>query len=339
MKIFRLLAGLLLLVFPTMAQEVSQQVHISDANHAQDEAAIRKKIAIGDDAWNRRDVKAFLANTRFTENYDHINVAGKWGSGKDQVEKGMTEFFQTQNPASIYRTLEKIRFITPDVAVLVIRNTYSEDQRTWDAMAIAVAHKMNGEWWNECFQNTLVKSREEAVAQAARASSPMAQTEPEIITPPASKIDFSNDVAVIRKHSADDVDAWNRHDPKTMMVGAHITEQYDHINIAGKWGSGRSTVEKGMADYLATNRSTMATSIAKIRFITPDVAIVIARREYTRSKTGGVEANDQETLKAISTAVLHKVNGEWCAEAFQNTYVRPSVEPTATEQKESGAHP
>lgn len=283
-----------------------------DANHAQDEAAIRQKIANGDEAWNRRDVKAFLANARFTENYDHINVAGKWGSGRDQVEKGMTEFFQTQNPASIHRTLEKIRFITSEVAVLVVRTTYSKDQKTWDAMSIAVVHKMNGEWWGEAFQNTLVKSREEARAQAARASGPMAQTEPEVITLANSKMDFSGDVAVIRKMVADAVDAWNRRDPKAET--AHGSESHDHINVIGEWRQGKAESEKAMTAALTTTRNNISSSIAKIRFITPDVAIVIVRHQYT---------NDKEALKSISTSVLHKINGEWWNEAFQNTYVRP----------------
>jgi len=248
------------------------------------------------------------------ENSDHINVAGKWGSGRDRIEKGLTDFFATHqsNPVSVTRPIEKIRFITPEVAICVVRNKYSNDKKAWEAISISVFHKMNGEWWNEAFQNTLVQSREEAIAQAARASSPMAQTEPEVITPANSKTDFSGDVAAIRKRVADGVDAWNRRDAKALA--AHISEDHDQIGVAGGWGSGRAQFEKALTAALATTRNNMTSSIAKIRFLTPEVAVVIVRREYS---------NDKETRKAISTSVFHKIDGTWWNETFQNTYVQP----------------
>ena len=54
-----------------------------DANHAQDEAALRKIVADGVDAWNRSDAKTMLAH--LAENSDHINVAGKWSSGRESA--------------------------------------------------------------------------------------------------------------------------------------------------------------------------------------------------------------------------------------------------------------
>jgi len=289
-----------------------------------DEAAIRKIVADGTDAWNRRDAKTMLAH--LAENSDHINVAGKWGSGRDRIEKGMTDFFATHRPASVTKPIEKIRFITPEVAICVVRNKYSNDKRTWEGISTGVWHKMNGEWWNEAFQNTLIQSREEAVAQAARASSPMAQTEPEVITPANSKTDFSGDVAAIRKMVADGVDAWNLRDPKAETT--HGSENHDHINVIGEWRQGKAETEKAMTAALATTRNKISRSIAKIRFITPDVAIVIVRNEYT---------NDKETLKAISTSVFHKKNGEWWNEAFQNTYVQPAADQTSEKKPSDNA--
>jgi uncharacterized protein (TIGR02246 family) len=248
------------------------------------------------------------------QGHDHINVAGKWGSGKDRFEKGMTEFFATRGStvATIARSIEKIRFITPDVAILVVRNKYSNDKKTWGGMSTLVLHKMNGEWWNEAFQNTLVQSRDEAIAQAERANGPLTQTELEVITPADSKADFSADVAVIRKRVADGVDAWNRRDPKAET--AHAAENHDHVNVIGEWRQGKAETDKAMTAALATTRNNQSAAIAKIRFITPDVAIVIVRYQYT---------NDKEALKSISTSVLHKMNGVWWNEAFQNTYVGP----------------
>ena len=294
---------------PTGADNVSTP---GETRTMDDEAAIRKIVAENTDAWNRRDAKALAAHG--SEDHDHINVAGAWRQGKLETEKALTAFFETHrsNPVSNTPSIERIRFITPEVAILVTRNKYANDKKAWEAISISVFHKMDGEWWNEAFQNTLVQSREEAIAQAARASSPMAQTEPEVLTPANSKIDFSGDVAAIRKMVADSVDAWNRRDPKA--VTAHGSENHDHINVIGAWRQGKAESEKAMTAALATTRNNISSSIAKIRFITPDVAIVIVRHQYT---------NDKEALKSISTSVLHKMNGEWWNEAFQNTYVQP----------------
>jgi uncharacterized protein (TIGR02246 family) len=215
-----------------------------DANHAQDEAAIRKMVADVQDAWNRRDPQGMAAAAHLTKDYDHINVGGKWGSGKDQAEKNMNDFFATRGSTvpTVAQSIEKLRFITPDVAISVVRHRYSNDQRTWEALSTSVLHKMNGEWWNEAFQNTLVQSREEAIAQAARASAPMAQTEPEVITPYNSKTDFSADVTVIRKRVADAVDAWNRRDAKALA--AHVSEDHDQIGVAGGWAQAGTGLRK-----------------------------------------------------------------------------------------------
>jgi uncharacterized protein (TIGR02246 family) len=300
-----------------------------DANHAQDEAAIRRIVADNTDAWNRRDAKAQIDH--FSEHIDHIGVQSLWRSTKAELEKGFTAGLPTTRN-DVSSSVESIRFLTADVAVVVVRREYvgefrnspAHDKETRKAISTSVFHKVNGNWPIETFQNTYVQSREEAIAQAARASGPMAQTEPEVISPANSKTDFSGDVTAIRKMVADSVDAWNRRDPKGET--AHGSENHDHINVLGAWRQGKAETDKAMTAALATTRNNISRSIAKIRFITPDVAIVITRNEYT---------NDQETLKAISTSVLHKMNGKWWNEAFQNTYVWPSESsqlPTPREQ-------
>jgi uncharacterized protein (TIGR02246 family) len=287
-----------------------------DTNHASDEAAIRKMVADVQDAWNRRDPQGGAAAAHLTKDYDHINVGGNWGSGKDQAEKNVNDFFATRGSTvpTVAQSIEKLRFITPDVAICVVRNRYSNDKRTWEAMSAWVLHKMNGEWWNEAFQNTLIQSREEAIAQAARASSPLAQTEPEVLTPANSRTDFSGDVAAIRKIVAAGTDAWNRRDSKALT--AALTEDSDHIGSNGGWTSGRPEIERIRGVAHVNTSENLTSSLAKIRFVTSDVAVVVVWRQY--------QENENENRKGISTLVFHKMNGEWLIEAFQNTYVRPT---------------
>ena len=121
-----------------------------------DEAAIRKIIADGQDAWNRRDAKALAAH--ISEDHDHINVDGAWRSGRAETEKAVTAFLATKRINNTM-SVAKIRFLTPDVAVVVIRNEYSDDQKNWKSISTSVFHKINGIWWNEAFQNTIVQPR------------------------------------------------------------------------------------------------------------------------------------------------------------------------------------
>jgi uncharacterized protein (TIGR02246 family) len=122
----------------------------------EDEAAIRKIIADGQDAWNRRDAKALAAH--ISEDHDHINVDGAWRSGRAETEKAVTAFLATKRINNTM-SVAKIRFLTPDVAVVVIRNEYSDDQKNWKSISTSVFHKINEIWWNEAFQNTIVQPR------------------------------------------------------------------------------------------------------------------------------------------------------------------------------------
>ena len=278
---------------------------------AADESAIRKIVADSTDAWNSRDAKALAAH--FSKDHDHINVNGAWRPGRTESEKALTDALAATR-IDMTSSVAKIRFLTANIAIVVIRYEYSDDKRSWKSIATSVLHKIDGTWWNEAFQNTLVQPRQEAVAKAARARSPMAQTEPEVIAPTNSKTGFSEDVAAIRKIIDNSVDAWNRRDPEANA--SHLSEEHDHISVIGEWRQGKAGTEKEMAAALLTVRSTLARSIAKIRFITSDVAIVIVRNEYT---------DDKETVKSISTTIFRKTEGHWWNEAFQNTYIQPTA--------------
>ena len=142
-----------LVVLLLASGHVSGQNNQSNANHAEDEVAIRKLFADAQDAWNRHDPPK---GTHLTEDSDHINVAGKWGSGRDRIVKGMSDYFATTRVPILEETILKLRFITPEVAICVSKLKYTRDQKTWEGIATIVLHKINGQWWNKSFQNTLI---------------------------------------------------------------------------------------------------------------------------------------------------------------------------------------
>ena len=135
--------------------------------------------------------------------------------------------------------------------------------------------------------------------------------------------DRSTDEAAIRAIIADNTQAFNRQDPAGTV--AHRTEDFDHINVAGVWTARKDQLQKGMTDYFKTRHPTMTTSVEKIRFLTPDVAYAIVKRQYK---------DEKGTRDAISTSVFQKINGQWWDAAFQNTLIQPSAQQPSSDRQE-----
>jgi uncharacterized protein (TIGR02246 family) len=86
-----------------------------DANHVDDEAAIRKLIADHNEAFNRHDGSGIVY---FTDDAVTRNIGGAFFTGKAEIEKlsvALNKFF-----ANIQRTetIQRIRFLTADIALV-----------------------------------------------------------------------------------------------------------------------------------------------------------------------------------------------------------------------------
>ena len=123
-------------------------------DHAIDRKTIRRIVAENDDAWNRRDAKRLVAHV--TEDTDHIGVAGHWTTGKGALERNLSEVFSTPQPTQT-ASIERLRFLSPDIAVAQIRREYRNDRRSWYAISTSVFQRKNGEWLVAAFQNTLLQ--------------------------------------------------------------------------------------------------------------------------------------------------------------------------------------
>jgi uncharacterized protein (TIGR02246 family) len=121
-----------------------------------DEGAIRQIISDNTEAYNRRDARALTAH--IAEDADHIGVSGNWTSGRAQLEKSLTEYFGGSVPRpKTDDSVEKIRFLTPDMAVAIVKRSYRSDAQTRESIATYVLKKTNGEWWITAFQNTFMQ--------------------------------------------------------------------------------------------------------------------------------------------------------------------------------------
>lgn len=95
----------------------------------EDERAIRQVLARFYDGWNAHDVEKMASV--YSEDVDHINVFGEWHQGKASISEDLRLLHGnkkirpdgTPAPAGTKNhTIEKIRFASPDVAVIQVRS-------------------------------------------------------------------------------------------------------------------------------------------------------------------------------------------------------------------------
>jgi uncharacterized protein (TIGR02246 family) len=129
------------------------------AQHARDEAEIRKLQVQQQEAWNRHDAKAYAA--LFAEDGDVVNVVGWWWKGRSEVEKKLAAAH-----AVVFRDSRlsvddvRIRFLGVDVAIVHVRwsmegartpPTIPEPRR---GIQIQVLQRRDRKWRIVAFQNT-----------------------------------------------------------------------------------------------------------------------------------------------------------------------------------------
>jgi uncharacterized protein (TIGR02246 family) len=94
-----------------------------------EEQAIRQVLARFYDGWNEHDVEKMVSV--YAEDIDHINVFGEWHKGKASIAEDLRllhEGHKVRRDGSIAPagqktySIEKIRFVKPDVAVIQVRS-------------------------------------------------------------------------------------------------------------------------------------------------------------------------------------------------------------------------
>jgi len=118
------------------------------------------------------------------------------------------------------------------------------------------------------------------------------------------------DEQALRKFIAGRDAAWNRHEPDP---GEDYAVDADFVNAFGGWVSGREEFGKLIKQLHAGpfHNQTKQTTIDRIHFIRPDVAIVIVKIAY---RTPPDKSSESRALY-----ILTKQGGKWIGQAFQNT--------------------
>ena len=143
---------------------------------ANEETLIREQNAAVEAAWNKHDAAAM--DQSFVEDCDFVNIFGEWISGHDNLVKIHTALFAGPFRESYRRfTVEKIRFIRPDVAIVHARGRITDrngkllegDQGT---IAVLVMLKESGKWRTATGQNTELRPLPETVKSAGKPLGP-----------------------------------------------------------------------------------------------------------------------------------------------------------------------
>jgi uncharacterized protein (TIGR02246 family) len=109
-----------------------------------DEAEIRAVLQQLGEAWNKHDVKAFMA--RMAEDVDAVNRFGQWYRGRTPLEKHLRELHSAPfRDMLVDRSsrIEQVRLLTPEVALAHER----VQEKAGRSIRTYVLQKKEGHWW------------------------------------------------------------------------------------------------------------------------------------------------------------------------------------------------
>ena len=124
-----------------------------------DEKALHEMVYHLEAAWNAADGQSFAE--AFAEDADFIHILGGYYTGRAAIEAGHRMIFGTIYKGSTVRySVEKIRFVRPDVAIVSLRQylQFSEGGAASDleARPTIIAERREGKWQIVNLQNTRI---------------------------------------------------------------------------------------------------------------------------------------------------------------------------------------
>ena len=111
----------LLVLFLAVIYVLSASVVSAQSANSEDEQAIRDALARFYEGWNTHDADKMVSV--YAEDIDHINVFAEWKKGKSAMREALKQLHAgpVENDHKTY-SVEKVRFIKPDVAVVHVRS-------------------------------------------------------------------------------------------------------------------------------------------------------------------------------------------------------------------------
>jgi uncharacterized protein (TIGR02246 family) len=151
---------------------------------------------------------------------------------------------------------------------------------------------------------------------------------------PAPPARATADETAIRAIVADQAAAWTAGDAR--RYAGRLAPDAAFTNLFGMVMYGAPAFEKRHADILATfyKGTTKHHAIRRIRFITPDVAIVDIDNEVRGVKTmpAGIAVPADGVIRTQLMEVFVRRDGGWWVEAYHNVDVKPGAPPQGADQ-------
>ena len=135
--------------------------------------------------------------------------------------------------------------------------------------------------------------------------------------------------AAMRAIVAEQVVAWNAGDGK--RYASHLAPDASFTNLFGMVMYGALAFEKRHTEILSTfyKGTSKKHVVRRIRFVTPDVAIVDIDNEVrgVTSMPGGIVVPDDGVVKTQLMEVFVRRGSQWWIEAYHNVDVKRSAQP------------
>ena len=126
-------------------------------NHAADEAAMRDAVKQLESGWNTKSGATFAKP--FAEDADYVIINGNYIKGRAVIESQHQRIFDTIfKETTLSLTVQQIRFLRPDVAVVHVKGYRDSPKQELKqgAMITLIMTKEKQGWTIAAFQNTAV---------------------------------------------------------------------------------------------------------------------------------------------------------------------------------------
>jgi uncharacterized protein (TIGR02246 family) len=119
---------------------------VSAQNGGQEEQEIRSTLQVFYDGWNAHDIDKIVSV--YADDIDHINVMGVWHKGKAEIRDDITRLTAAGLAGHKNFTIEKIRMLKPDIAVVQVKSISN-----FCNLGTYVMSKQTGKWLVISFTN------------------------------------------------------------------------------------------------------------------------------------------------------------------------------------------